>query len=49
MPLLYAQIQGAKIKEINYDTKFVFDYEKFKNVITKNTEIKFLTKYKKSP
>ncbi len=42
MPLLYAEVQGAQIKQISYDKKFVFDEVKFQNNITDKTKMAYI-------
>lgn len=42
MPLLYSKAAGAKIKTIDYDKKFVFDFNKFNSNISNNTKIAYI-------
>ncbi len=42
MPFRYANIIGAKLKLIEYDEKFVFDYKKIENNITNKTKIVYI-------
>ena len=42
MPMLYAKITGAKIKQIEYSEKFIFNVQDVKNNISSNTKIFYL-------